>query len=247
MAPDLAWCAADPHFGREDPALPLFYAWLRAFEASGAQALCLMGDLFQVWIGLPHAQSAEQEAVVRELGRLVSAGRRVVYLVGNRDYFVEEQARRAGFLAREAWDLPLAGGGAVRFEHGDLVNTSDDNYLRWREVSRSGTVRALFESLAPARQVAIADAIERKFSRTNLKYKDYRPERELEGWARRLAAQGVRKVVLGHFHVDEAITVGGVEVRFLPQFREDGRFLRVTREAQLLLETFAPGGGAGSG
>ena len=245
MTPDLAWCAADPHFGRDDPALPVFFSWLRAFEASGARTLCLMGDLFQVWIGLPHAQSADQKAVVRELGRLAAAGRQVVYLVGNRDYFVEEPARSAGFLAREVWDLPLASGGAVRFEHGDLVNASDGNYLRWREVSRSGTVRAIFESLSPGRQVAIAGALERKFSGTNLRYKDYRPEKELEAWARRLAAQGVRKVVLGHFHVDETLIVGGVEVRFVPQFREEGKFLRVTGEAGFVLETFeASRGGA---
>jgi UDP-2,3-diacylglucosamine hydrolase len=239
MAEDFAWCAADPHFGRDDPALPVFFDWLKAFEKSGAESLCLMGDLFQVWIGLPHAQSPDQKAVAKELGRLAASGRPVVYLMGNRDYFVEETARSAGFLARETWDLPLEAGGAVRFEHGDLVNVSDDNYLRWREISRSSTVRAIFQSLPPGRQVAIAEAIERKFSGTNLRYKDYRPERELEAWARRLAGQGVRKVVLGHFHVDETLHVAGVEVRFLPQFREEGRFLRVTREARLVLESFA--------
>jgi UDP-2,3-diacylglucosamine pyrophosphatase LpxH len=242
MAPDsLAWCAADPHFEQGDPALDIFFRWLEAFEASGTPNLCLMGDLFQVWIGLPHIQSEEQKQVLSALGRLAAAGRRVVYLMGNRDYFVEDLAQGAGLLAREAWDLEISGGGLVRFEHGDLINTSDRGYMRWREVSRAGTVRALFSVLPASKQLDIARRLERRLARTNLRYKAYRPQKELERWAERLSSEGVSQVVLGHFHVDEVVHAGGVEIRFLPQFREDGLHLRLAADGSHRLERFGPG------
>ncbi len=239
MAEDLAWCAADPHFSREDPALPLFHRWLGAFAESGVPTLCLMGDLFQVWIGLPHAQTPEQRDVLAALARLTASGRRVVYLLGNRDYFVEEAASAAGVLSREQWDLRTPAGAVVRFEHGDLINTSDRAYLRWREISRANSVRGLFSLLPASRQVELAGLIEKRLSGTNLRYKDYRPDRELEAWARRLSAEGVSKVVLGHFHVDESVRAGGVEIRFLPQFREDGAYLVVGADGDLHPHRFA--------
>ncbi len=235
---DLVWCAADPHFQRDDPALETFNAWLRAFEASGTPNLCLMGDLFQVWIGLEHTQTPQQTALVRALGALVSAGRHVVYLLGNRDYFIEDAAEAAGVLVREVWDLQAPGAGTIRFEHGDLINTSDLGYLRWREVSRTGTVRALFRLLTPSQQVELAHRIEERLARTNLRYKAYRPEREMGIWARRLAAEGVSSVVLGHFHVDEVVEVEGVKVRFLPQFGPEGLHLRIGTDGSHHLLTF---------
>lgn len=232
---DLAWCLADPHFERNDAALGTFYRWSEAFLAQGAENLVLLGDLFQVWIGLPAVETEEQRAVLSVLGRISSAGRNVVYLQGNRDYFIEGSLSQAGVRLQDQWDLD-APGGVIRFEHGDLINTSDRNYLRWRELSRSATVSALFRLLSPGRQRALAQRLERTLGGTNTYFKAYRPERELDLWASQLSAQGVRTAVLGHFHVDEATRLGGVDIRFVPQFREDGAFLRVMADGSTLLQ-----------
>ncbi len=235
MMTDLAWCLADPHFERGDAALATFHRWTEAFLARGVQNLVLLGDLFQVWVGLPAVETEEQRAVLSALGRISSTGRNVVYLRGNRDYFIEGSLSEAGVHLRDQWDLD-APGGLVRFEHGDLINSSDQNYLRWRELSRSATVSALFQLLSPARQRALAQKLERSLARTNTYYKAYRPERELNQWASRLAGQGVQTAVLGHFHVDEATHLSGVDIRFVPQFREDGAFLRVRADGSTLLQ-----------
>lgn len=236
---DLAWCAADPHFERNDPALTVFFSWLEAFRASRTPRLILLGDLFQVWVGLPAVQTQEQSGVIAALGTLAAAGRTVVYLRGNRDYFIEEPLREAGLLLRDEWDMEAPSVGRVRFEHGDLINTSDQHYLRWREISRSGTVRALFQLLPPERQKAVARRLEQSLSGTNAYYKSYRPRKEMERWARRLAAEGVGAAVLGHFHVDEVSRAAGVDIRFVPQFREDGAFLRISANGTAKLDRFS--------
>lgn len=236
---DLAWCLADPHFERGDAALETFNRWIRAFLAQDVRHLVLLGDLFQVWVGLPAVETDEQRAVLSALGQVVAAGRQVVYLRGNRDYFIEGPLSGAGVLLRDHWDLG-APGALIRFEHGDLINSSDQNYLRWRELSRSATVSALFQILSPARQRALAKKLEQSLGRTNAYYKTYRPERELHQWAGRLARQGVRTAVLGHFHVDEATHLSGVDIRFVPQFREDGAFLRVGVDGSTVLQRVSP-------
>ncbi len=234
---DIVWCAADPHFHSDDPALPVFFRWLEAFERGGAPTLVLLGDLFQVWLGLAGTGTAEQKQVLEALGALTAAGRRVVYLAGNRDYFVEAPAGRAGLTVAESWEV-RAGGTLVHFEHGDLINTSDRAYMRWREVSRAGAVRALVNALPPRWQLKLAGKLEADLSTTNAAYKNYQPVRELETWAERLRRRGVDLAVLGHFHLDRTTVSSGVRVRFVPQFREDGLHLRLDASGKASLRPF---------
>jgi UDP-2,3-diacylglucosamine hydrolase len=234
---EVAWCAADPHFAPGDGEIPLFLRWVEAFLESEADHLVLLGDLFQVWVGDGRTLSPDQRAVLDAVSGAARRGRTVVYLAGNRDYFMEAEARRRGILAPEHWDLQ-AGVLRLRFEHGDLINTSDRPYLGWREVSRSGAVRALVGSLPVPWSAALARALERRLSGTNQSYKAYEPGRELQTWAEGLAGEGIGGAVLGHFHRDAEEEVAGVRVRFVPQFREEGLHLRVDGRGTFRLVPF---------
>ena len=235
---DLAWCAADAHLYDGDPALPVFSSWLRAFGSSEAPDLIVLGDLFRIWIALGSAQTAGQEAILRQLSDLVGSGHRVTYIVGNRDYFAEAARRTHGFEVAQRLDLALPGNTKVRFEHGDLINTSDRQYLRWRRFSRSAPLRTAFRALPAGWQRALARRLERRFAETNPEYKAYDPERELETWASRLRDEGVTTAVVGHFHRDEERVAAGVRVCLLPQFREEGFHLRVGGDGSLAVQPF---------
>lgn len=224
---DLLWCAADAHLSEGDGALPVFLEWLRSFEEAQVPTLVLLGDLFRVWIGLPSAQTPEQEKVLGCLGSLALKGRSVVYLAGNRDYFAEVSGRRAGLSVLDSWDLEVPGGSKMRFEHGHLVNSSDKRYLRWHSLTRSFPAKAAFRALPSVWQKGLARKLEERLSGTNVMYKNYEPALELERWASRLKSEGVNAAVLGHFHVDVVKEVGGLAVRFVPQFREEGLHLRI--------------------
>lgn len=227
--PEAAWCAADPHFTEEDPALVTFHRWLGDFLREGPSTLVLLGDLFSAWVALPGGLSPAQHRVLGHLGELSKAGRRIVFLVGNRDYFVESYSPSPFSFAGQRWDLDLAGGKQVRFEHGDAINTSDVNYLRWRLFSRTAAVEGLARALPGGLQRRLALRLERAMAPTNRSYKAYFPQRELARWADGLRAEGVTAAAVGHFHEDREEVVAGVCVRFVPQFREEGAFL-VVRE-----------------
>jgi UDP-2,3-diacylglucosamine pyrophosphatase LpxH len=237
---DLLWCAADAHLSEGDRALPAFLEWLKNFEEAQVPTLVLLGDLFRVWIGLPSAQTADQEKVLERLGSLASKGRRIVYLAGNRDYFAEVAGSRAGLSVLDSWDFEAPSEPRVRFEHGHLVNSSDKRYLRWHSLTRSFPAKAAFRALPSAWQKGLARKLEERLSGTNVTYKNYEPALELERWASRLKSEGVNAAVLGHFHVDAVKEICGLPVRFVPQFREEGLHLRIATGGAQSLVPFSP-------
>jgi UDP-2,3-diacylglucosamine pyrophosphatase LpxH len=243
---DIAWCIADPHFGSGDPALETFDLFLKGFLDSGAGTLVLLGDLFRVWLARPRPRGEAEADVLISLDLLREKGRRVVYILGNRDYFLERLPPGTFDVLSERWDLETPTG-RVRFEHGDLINTSDRNYMRWRRFSRSGAVSLLFRALPEALQMRAAGRLERALDSTNRPYKEYRPEAELAAWAAKLRAEGFGGAVLGHFHRDAEEVVEGLRVRLLPQFREDGAHLRIREDGSwVLARVAAPGAGDGT-
>jgi UDP-2,3-diacylglucosamine hydrolase len=222
------WCVADPHFTEGDPSLDTFFELLRRFQAEDVPCLVLLGDFFSVWIGHEGVQAVHQEKVTEALRALRGEGRSVVYLIGNRDYGLDSIAPSPFAILAEEWEWTAEGGSPrIRFEHGDLINTSDEGYQRWRLFSRSGSVLALFRSLPPGVQARIAKRIRAWMKDTNRNYKRYEPKAELERWARSLSASGYDAAVLGHFHTDREIQEAGVRIRFVPRFREDGAHLRI--------------------
>jgi len=238
-SPEVVWCAADPHFTAGDGALPVFHRWLDAFAEAGPGTLVLLGDLFSAWVALPAALSTEQRALLDHLSELARKGRHLVFLVGNRDYFVEALRPAPFAVVAERWDLDLPGGGKVRFEHGDLVNTSDRAYQRWRRLSRSGAVSGLVKALPGGLQRRVALKLEKALAPTNRDFKAYFPEAELARWARQARAEGCTAAVLGHFHQDRTETVEGLRVRFAPQFREEGGHLVLGEDGSLELRSLA--------
>ena len=86
---NLAWCVADPHIKEDDPVLGLFYGFLEEFSSNGPKTLVVLGDLFAAWVALPGALAPYQRALLDKFSALRASGRELVFIVGNRDYFVE--------------------------------------------------------------------------------------------------------------------------------------------------------------
>ncbi|MGM3213762.1 metallophosphoesterase, partial [Klebsiella pneumoniae] len=82
-----------------DPSRPeitdLFLRFLRE-QAPGADALYILGDLFEAWIG-DDTPSPAADAVADALKVLSDSGVPVYFIRGNRDFLLgEDYARRAG-------------------------------------------------------------------------------------------------------------------------------------------------------
>jgi len=135
----------------------LFLVFLRT-RAREAQALYILGDLFDAWIGDDDDQTPYPEirAALREL---TESGTRCFLMHGNRDFLIGRAFLRdtGCTLLPDPARLDIEGC-ATLLMHGDLLCTDDVAYQRFRRRVRNPMVRRLFLwKPLPGRRAIAAD------------------------------------------------------------------------------------------
>ncbi|MDO5086412.1 MAG: UDP-2,3-diacylglucosamine diphosphatase [Comamonadaceae bacterium] len=149
---------ADLHLHASEPAT--FAAWQRYLQATPADALFILGDLFEVWIGDDAATAGSFEARCADVLRAAAARRPVYFMRGNRDFLVGH-----AFLSHcQVQDLAdptvlVFGGARWLLSHGDALCLDDTAYQQFRQQVRQPAwqqaflARPLDERAAIARQM----------------------------------------------------------------------------------------------
>ena len=130
---------SDVHLYEQEPAT--FRAWEAYLATSAADAIFILGDLFEVWVGddALNPASAWDQGIVRAL-RTCAAKRPTFYLPGNRDFLVGDAFLRAVGLQRLPDPTVLCMGEArIALSHGDALCTDDLPYQQFRAEVRSWT------------------------------------------------------------------------------------------------------------
>jgi UDP-2,3-diacylglucosamine hydrolase len=126
--------------------------------AAGTEALYILGDLFEAWIG-DDDDTPWLQALGDALAQLGSAGTAVYFMHGNRDFLLgADFAARCGMqLLPEAAVIDLYGRRALLL-HGDTLCTEDRDYLAFRAQVRNPLWQqsVLAQPLAQRRQLAAA-------------------------------------------------------------------------------------------
>ncbi|MFK3846108.1 UDP-2,3-diacylglucosamine diphosphatase [Stenotrophomonas sp. NPDC078853] len=147
---------SDLHLDASRPAITdLFLAFLRS-EALEADALYILGDLFEAWIG-DDTPSPAADAVAAALKEVSDAGVPVYFIRGNRDFLLGEQyAARAGMrILPDPCVIDLYGT-PVLLQHGDLLCTDDLPYQQFRAQTRDPAFQAQFLAQPLAARIAFA-------------------------------------------------------------------------------------------
>jgi UDP-2,3-diacylglucosamine hydrolase len=147
---DLHLCSDRPGINRR------FLAFLQR-EARSADALYILGDLFEFWAGDDDLGDPFNAAVVAALARLVGSGVPTYLLHGNRDFVIGEAFARASMvrLLPDPTMLHLYGQPTL-IMHGDTLCTLDKDYQAFRRESRSETwIRNLLDRPLAERKAAI--------------------------------------------------------------------------------------------
>ncbi|MDX9707882.1 MAG: UDP-2,3-diacylglucosamine diphosphatase [Azospira sp.] len=151
---------SDLHLSAQTPALNALFRKFLGGRARAAEALYVLGDLFEYWVGdddLDDPVHAEIAAALRELS---DAGVAVNVMRGNRDFLLgEDFATAAGarlltdpyVLSTPEWQFVLS--------HGDALCTDDGEYQAFRTQSRSPEWQAAFLKKPLAERRAIARAL----------------------------------------------------------------------------------------
>jgi len=147
---------SDLHLDAERPAITeLFGRFLRE-EARGADALYILGDLFEAWVG-DDDPSDTGAFVADALRALVEAGTPVAFMHGNRDFLLgQDFARRAGMSILPDPSVVVLHGKPVLLMHGDTLCTGDVAYQQFRTQTRDPAWRKQFLSQPLAARLAFA-------------------------------------------------------------------------------------------
>jgi UDP-2,3-diacylglucosamine hydrolase len=137
----------DLHLADERPvATGRFFRFLSE-DAAGADALYILGDLFETWVGDDDDAQVAQDAA-RELKSLTDAGTPVYFMHGNRDFMLAERyAALSGMtLLSDPTRVDLYGIPTLLM-HGDTLCTDDTAYQTFRRRVRHPLTQALLRHL----------------------------------------------------------------------------------------------------
>ena len=106
-------------------------------RATACEALYILGDFFEVWIG-DDAISPYQQSIAVALRALSDSGTRIYLMHGNRDFLLGKVfCQQAGcHLLNDPCVVEL-NGEQVLLMHGDSLCTTDLAYMRLRKVLRN--------------------------------------------------------------------------------------------------------------
>lgn len=149
---------SDLHLDAAEPeASALFGSFLRG-PAREADALYILGDLFEVWIGDDDADDF-RDAICAQLLQLTGSGVPCFVMHGNRDFlFADGFEQRTGCRVLADPVLIDLYGRRVLLTHGDLLCTHDHAYQRLRANVRRKHWQQRFMRLPLATRAALADS-----------------------------------------------------------------------------------------
>ncbi len=136
--------ASDLHLSDSDPATEAAFMAFLAGPARQAQALYLLGDIFEYWAGDDDDDPLNQR-VAAALHAVSQAGVAVHLMHGNRDFLLGEQyAKVAGATLLADPTLITAFGRPWLLSHGDALCTDDLPYQQFRTLVRQPAWQAAF-------------------------------------------------------------------------------------------------------
>lgn len=218
---------ADSHLGQGSSDLPPFCEALSQARRRGATAVYLLGDIFQYLIGDRKFSSPLLVGFLEAIRELRRAGAKVVYVEGNRDFYLRGSYLEPEFDAIRPEAQFEAGGRKFFLAHGDGINERDWPYRFWRFVSKNPMARAALRLVPGSSARRIVSKTERRLRESNFKHKSQLPVDSIRAFARKRFARGADVVLLGHFHEAWREEMPGGEVRIVPPFLEERRWLEI--------------------
>ncbi len=147
---DLHLDANKPEIGQQ------FLAFLDG-EARTADALYILGDLFESWVGDddPNPHYAIIKSALRDL---TDSGVPVFFMHGNRDFMIGEQfAEETGVTILDDPELIELHGDKVLLSHGDALCIDDKQYQQVRLMTRNPEWQAMMRAKPLQERLAFAE------------------------------------------------------------------------------------------
>lgn len=162
---------SDLHLSQERPAITALFLRFLHEQAATAQALYILGDLFEVWLGddmvLPEYQTA-----IQAMKSLSTKGVPIYVMYGNRDFLMREtfEQMSGATLIHEPCIIQLNDQPTLLL-HGDTLCTDDVAYQKFRVMVRNPDWQRELLAKTPEQRLALAREY-RAMSKTEMAMKD---------------------------------------------------------------------------
>ena len=248
----LALFVSDVHLQPSHPKTSAAFFGFLEQHAMAAQALYVLGDLFEYWAGDDDLDDPFNRQVVAALRRVSDAGVAVFWIAGNRDFLVGPAfaAASGATLLAEPF-VADCNGQRIVLLHGDAECTSDVGYMEFRAQVRQPEWQSQFLALPLAQRKAIIAGL-RSNSRAEQAGKSYAiMDVTPQAIAQVFAQTSTQVMIHGHTH-RPALHVSGDTRRYvLPDWDFDGQPVRggwIAVEADGAIQSYSrlPRAGKGS-
>jgi UDP-2,3-diacylglucosamine hydrolase len=229
------------------PQLPrTLLAFERHLRSTTADAVFILGDLFEVWVGDDMRELAFERRCTQILAD-AACQRSMAFMVGNRDFLVSgAMLRDSGMLGLPDPTVLSAWGQRVLLTHGDSLCLSDTEYQVFRREVRGDRWRTDFLGRSLSERLAVAAEIRRR-SQERQRY-DGNPDADIDpgtavAW---MHSMGTGEMVHGHTHRPGSQTLApGFLRHVLSDWDLDGdtpraEVLRLTRDGFRRLKPHSP-------
>ena len=226
---------SDLHLSAERPDITAMFERFLQNEARRCDALYILGDLFDAWIGDDDLTPFHCQ-VIDALTAVSATGVRIYFIAGNRDFLIGERfAKMTGITILPETHVIDLYGVPTLILHGDTLCTLDTDYLRFRKLIRNPFLLSVLTKLPLRWRRAIAGKL-----RSSSKSQQALTEEQLrrmdvteEGVQNILANYSVKRIIHGHTHrpdrhLHRHARRGEVERIVLGDWYEQGSVLRVT-------------------
>lgn len=183
------------------PDLPRTVAgWTEVMLRSTADAICLLGDVFEAWVGDDSRHQPFESGLVEVLSQ-ASARRPVWFMAGNRDFLVGAE------LCAKACMTPLpdptvlqAWGRRWVLCHGDAQCLDDAPYQAFRAQVRSPQWQQAFLAQPLADRLALAREMRRRSRERHAQEPEGSGDLDAQACRQLLAQAGAATLLNGHTH-----------------------------------------------
>ncbi|XBS70867.1 UDP-2,3-diacylglucosamine diphosphatase [Acerihabitans sp. KWT182] len=231
---------ADLHLDQKEPAITAGFLHFLQRQAVQADALYILGDLFEAWIGDDDPAPLHRE-VAAALRTLHDRGIPCFFIHGNRDFLLGLRfAAACGMtLLPQERRLELYGR-RILILHGDTLCTDDVRYQRYRRRINRRWLQQLFLALPLRWRLRIAERMRAGSRRANQTKSPDMMDVSPQAVAAAAERYAVDWIIHGHTHRPAIhslpLSSGQIHRAVLGAWHHQGSMIKVSRESVELIE-----------
>ncbi|BCB28026.1 UDP-2,3-diacylglucosamine hydrolase [Sulfurimicrobium lacus] len=222
---------SDLHLSADRPEVLSAFSEFLATTAVHADALYILGDLFEYWAGDDDLDAPFNRQVVAALAALNAGGTALYLMHGNRDFLMGEAlATACGAHFLHDPELRDIHGTATLLMHGDKLCTDDTAYLAFREQVRDAQWQQAFLAQPLALRKAQIEQLREQSRQAQREKAAEIMDVNAESVINLLGKYGYPRLIHGHTH-RPALHLQEIDGRrcerwVLPDWYEQGGYLR---------------------